>query len=215
MPVNLLPITSPSFIEPSAIERMPDWESLFGNPNPLALEIGCGIGDFVVQMAGENPDLNFIALDFYNKGCLKTARRVDEAGLGNVRVVRDEARSFIERCLPRRSLRRVVINCPDPWPKMRHRKRRLVSPAFVDWLGQFMMPSAEFHFATDFDDYGLAVARFMDGRAGFDNLLAPDPYRHHLEGYPLSKYMRKFMGEGKNIYFVQYRTIPGQGGHHV
>lgn len=203
--MSLIPITSPNFLDADALAGRPDWRLIFGNDNPLVLEIGCGVGDFATQMATLHPDWNFVAIDFYNKGCLKTCKRIDKAGLANVRVVRDEARSFMERCLPRQGLRGVIINCPDPWPKLRHRKRRLVNTEFVAYLAEFLQPGGEFNFATDFDDYGEDVARFMVAQPGFENMLAPDPYRHELAGYPLSKYMRKFMAEGKSIYFVHYR----------
>lgn len=186
---------------------MPDWNVLFGNERPLALEIGCGVGDFVTSMAVLRPELNFVALDYYNKGCLKTCKRIDKAGLDNVLVVRDEACSFITRCIPKGSLRLVIINCPDPWPKKRHRKRRLVNKGFVKFIQEYMAPGAELHFATDFVDYGLDVAAFMPEINGFENQLAPELYRHELQDYPLSKYMRKFMEEGKQIYFVQYGKI--------
>jgi tRNA (guanine-N7-)-methyltransferase len=150
-------------------------------------------------------DWNFVAVDYYNKGCLKTCKRIDKAGLDNVLVVRDEARAFLQRCIPPGSLRAVIINCPDPWPKLRHRKRRLVNAGFMDFISGFMLPGADFFFSTDFDDYGEDVARLMADVAGFENRLAPDPYRHELAGYPLSKYMLKFMAEGKQIYFIQYR----------
>lgn len=203
--MNLIPITSPRFIEPDTLTCMPDWSLIFGNDNPLVLEIGCGVGDFVTRMAVLHPDRNFIALDYYNKGCIKTCKRIDVAGLDNVRVVRDEACSFITRCIPPGLLRMVIINCPDPWPKLRHRKRRLVNAGFVNFLSEYMQQGADLHFATDFDDYGMDVAKLMPAMTGFVNTLVPDLYRHELEGYPLSKYMRKFMGEGKRIYFVQYR----------
>ncbi len=155
----------------------PSWSGIFGNDNPLALEIGCGVGDFIVQMAVLHPDLNFVALDFYNKGCIKTCKRVDKAGLSNVRVLRAEARSFIEACIPAGTLKMVVINCPDPWPKLRHRKRRLVNSGFVDYLSRFMRPEAELYFATDFVDYGLDVAEFMAVQPGFANQLAPEKHK--------------------------------------
>ncbi len=205
--MNLIPITSPRFLPPDILTGTPDWKGIFGNENPLALEIGCGMGDFVTRMAQIHPDWNFIAIDYYNKGCVKTCKRIDGLELNNVRVVRDEARGFMERCIPHESLRAVVINCPDPWPKKRHRKRRLVNAAFVGFLAQFMMPGADFHFATDFDDYGDDVAAMMPGISGFENVLAPDLYRHEREQYPLSKYMIKFMAEGKRIYFIHYRKV--------
>ncbi len=203
--VNLIPITSPRFLGPELLTAMPDWQRVFGNHNPLVLEIGCGVGDFVAQMAALHPERNFIAIDYYNKGCLKTCKRIDKAELDNVRVVRAEVRGFMERCIPSGSLQGVIINCPDPWPKTRHRKRRLVNAEFMGFLSGFMRPGADVHFATDFDDYGEDVAGMMPAIADFANCLAPDLYRHELAGYPLSKYMRKFMAEGKRIYFVQYR----------
>ncbi len=207
--MNLIPISSPRFIPPESLTEMPDWRQIFGNDNPLALEIGCGMGDFIAQMAQLHPDWNFIAIDYYNKGCLKTCKRIDGLELDNVRVVRDEARSFIVRCIPPESLRAIVINCPDPWPKLRHRKRRLVNPEFVRFLSGYMSVGADFHFATDFDDYGEDVSAFMPDLEGFENVLAPDLHRHKREQYPLSKYMLKFMAEGSRIYFVHYRKSAG------
>lgn len=212
--VKLIPITSPRFLAPETVVVMPDWQQIFGNANPLMFEIGCGVGDFAAQMARLHPHWNYLALDYYNKGCIKTCKRADKAGLDNLRVVRDEARSFMERCIPAKSLRAVVINCPDPWPKLRHRKRRLVNPEFIGYLSAFMQPGADLYFATDFVDYGLDVAGMMPDMAGFENILAPDLFRHELEGYPLSKYMLKFMAEGKRIYYVHYRTTVQAGGCH-
>ncbi|MBV5339020.1 MAG: tRNA (guanosine(46)-N7)-methyltransferase TrmB [Deltaproteobacteria bacterium] len=201
----LIPNTSPAFLPWEESGPAPSWGEIFGNDNPLALEIGCGVGDFVVQMAALHPDLNFIALDFYNKGCIKTCKRIDKSGLGNVRVLRAEARSFIDACIPAAALQTVIINCPDPWPKLRHRKRRLVNSGFASYLSRFMEPEADFYFATDFVDYGLDVAEFMDVQPGFVNQLAPDTFRHALAGYPVSKYMRRFMDLGQPIYYVHYR----------
>lgn len=203
----LIPNTSPSFLPWEDNDPAPVWRDVFGNDNLLALEIGCGVGDFVVQMAALHPDQNFIALDFYNKGCIKTCKRIDKSELANVKVLRAEARSFIESCIAPGSLRTVIINCPDPWPKLRHRKRRLVNTEFVAYLHRFMLPGADFYFATDFDDYGTDVGEFMLSQGGFENMLAPDAYRHVLEGYPVSKYMRRFLEEGKQIYYVHYRKL--------
>ena len=201
----LIPIKSASFLPLEDLEPGPKWGDIFGNDHHLALEIGCGVGDFLVQMAALHPEWNFIALDFYNKGCLKTCKRIDKAGLSNVRVLRAEARSFIETFIKPGSLRAVIINCPDPWPKMRHRKRRLVNSIFVANLSRFMLPGGDFYFATDFADYGLDVSAFMTSQEGFENMLESDSYRHTLEGYPVSKYMRRFMDMGQLIYYVHYR----------
>ncbi|MBI1919817.1 MAG: tRNA (guanosine(46)-N7)-methyltransferase TrmB [Geobacter sp.] len=202
---RVIPIESPFFIKEEELEGVPDWQAIFGNDHPLALEIGCGIGDFIVKMAEEHSERNHIAIDFYNKGCLKTCKRVDKAGLTNVRVLRVEARKFIAERIPKESLAAVYINCPDPWPKKKHRKRRMVNRQFVEFLREYLAPGADFYFATDFDDYGIDVAQMMPEVEGFDNCQAPELYSHDIPGYHRTKYMLKFMDEGKRIYFVHYR----------
>lgn len=202
---RMIEIDSPFFLQPDELAAPVEWAAVFGNTNPLALEIGCGIGDFIARTAADNPATNYIAIDFYNKGCDKSCRRLERLGLTNVRVVRDEARKFIAEQIPKGSLAAVHINCPDPWPKKRHRKRRLVNRQFAGFTRDYLAPGGDFYFATDFDDYGIDVAEFMPGVEGYVNMLAPDLYRHELEGYHLSKYMMKFLAEGKRIYFVHYR----------
>jgi tRNA (guanine-N7-)-methyltransferase len=202
---SFIHIESANYLRAEELSLPVDWGEIFGNDNPLALEIGCGIGDFIVKTAADFPERNFIAIDFYNKGCWKTCRRLDRAGLSNVRVLRVEARDFITRMIASGSLSAVYINCPDPWPKKRHRKRRLVNRGFMEFIGGYMSHGADFFFATDFDDYGIEVAGMLAGLEGFANRLSPDLYRHELSEYHLSKYMQKFMAQGKKIYFVHYR----------
>lgn len=202
---SFIHIESSNYLTADALASPADWQAVFGNDQPLALEIGCGIGDFMVKTARDNPDVNFIAIDYYNKGCFKTCRRLDRHELTNVRVLREEARHFIAEKISRGSLSAVYINCPDPWPKKKHRKRRLVNRQFMEFLRDYLAPGADFYFATDFDDYGIDVAGTLPGVEGFENRLAPDLYRHELAGYHLSKYMLKFMGEGKRIFFIHYK----------
>ncbi len=204
---RMIEIRSPLFLGSEDIKSRVEWSTVFGNENPLALEIGCGIGDFMAKTAADFPDRNFIAIDYYNKGCNKTCKRLEKHGIQNVRVLRVEAREFITEQIPEESLCAVYINCPDPWPKLRHRKRRLVNSAFIEFLKGYMQPGADFYFATDFEDYGEDVAQFMPQQQGFQNMQSPDLSRHDLEGYHRSKYMLKFMAEGKNIHFVHYRKI--------
>jgi tRNA (guanine-N7-)-methyltransferase len=208
MTQSFIHIESPNYLRLENLPVPPDWSAVFGNDRPLALEIGCGVGDFMLKTALDQPDTNFIAIDFYNKGCYKSCRRLDRHGVTNVRVLRDEARLFLTDRIPKGSLSAVYINCPDPWPKKRHRKRRLVQREFIEFLLGYLAPGADLFFATDFDDYGLDVAALLPEVAGLENQFAPDQYRHEFPGYHLSKYMRKFMAEGKRIYFVHYKVPP-------
>src|SRR6266545_2766708 len=107
MTQSFIHIESPNYLRAPELSTPADWPALFGNNRPLALEIGCGIGDFIVRTAADQPEANFIAIDFYNKGCYKTCRRIDLEGLTNVRVLREEARQFIRERIPKGSLEAV------------------------------------------------------------------------------------------------------------
>ncbi|MBE0598754.1 MAG: tRNA (guanosine(46)-N7)-methyltransferase TrmB [Desulfuromonadales bacterium] len=207
MTQRMIEITSPVFIPEERLAADPGLTRLFGAERPLALEIGCGIGDFLIQMASRRPELNFLATDIYNKGCLKTCRKVEAAGLDNVRVVRLEARHLLEHHLSPGSLAAVFINCPDPWPKKRHRRRRLVNADFLALLRQFMAPGGELYFSSDFEDYTADVAAALATLPLWHNC-HPLPYLPALESYPISKYMRRFLDQGETIHFLHWRLEP-------
>ena len=204
---SFIQIDSPLYLRAEELPSPADWAALFGNDNPLVLEVGSGTGDFVAKTAADYPGRNFIAIDYYNKGCFKTCRRLEKLGLTNVRVLREEARQFLLERISQGSLVAVHINCPDPWPKKRHRKRRLVNREFLEFLLPYLAPGGDFYFATDFDDYGIDVGEFMPGVAGMTNILSPEPFRYELAGYHLSRYMEKFMAQGKKIHYIHYQKV--------
>jgi tRNA (guanine-N7-)-methyltransferase len=207
MTQRIIPITSANFIADRGLNTPPDWSAIFGNTRPLALEIGCGTGHFVHARAVKQPDINFLAIDIYNKGCLKTCAKIDEAGLRNVRVMRVEARWLMEKGLQRESLAAVYINCPDPWPKKRHRRRRLVNRELLIALAHYLAPDGDFFFSSDFDDYAEDVAGQIRSLKGYRNMLQAD-WAHALDGYPVSKYMQRFLDRGQPIYYIHYRRDP-------
>lgn len=208
MTQRMIEITSPSFIPKNRLSPDHGPDRLFERRRPLALEIGCGIGDFIVQMARQQPEINFLAIDIYNKGCFKTCKKIDAAGLENVRVLRIEARYLMSRYLSPESLSAIYINCPDPWPKKRHRYRRLVNEDFARMALYYLQPAGHFFFSTDFADYAETVAGFFPRLAGYRNEL-PAPMVQSLPGYPLSKYMRRFLDQGLPIHFLHYRREEG------
>jgi len=207
MTQRMIEITSPSFIREEDLTEGTSFDNFFSRPAPLALEVGCGIGDFIEQMARRRPDWNFLAIDIYNRGCYKTCRKVDLNNLGNVRVMRIEARYLMAQFLPPASLAAIYVNCPDPWPKKRHRPRRLVNPEFLKLALHSLQPGGEFVFSSDFTDYAEDVASLFSTGAGFQNQL-PTLYSHALDNYPISKYMRRFLDRGQHIYYVHYRKQP-------
>jgi tRNA (guanine-N7-)-methyltransferase len=109
---SFIHIESPNYLRAENLEKPADWQAVFGNDHPIALEIGCGIGDFIALTAAERPETNFIAIDFYNKGCYKTCRRID--------VQPEEcARPAEEACTIGKNPSSLPpsTNCPDPGRK--------------------------------------------------------------------------------------------------
>ncbi len=204
MTQRIIPITSRNFIADRAPDQPLDWPAIFGNDRPLALEIGCGTGHFILEQALKQPEINFLGIDIYNKGCLKTCAKVDAAGIHNVRVMRIEARWLLEKGLPPEGLAAVYINCPDPWPKKRHQSRRLVNREFLLLLAQYLRPGGEFFFSTDFSHYAEGVAVHLRGLTGYRNMLQND-WAHTPPGYPISKYMQRFLDRGQHIYFMHHQ----------
>lgn len=203
MTQRMIHIDSPIFLREAELNEK-GIAGVFERPQPLVLEIGCGIGDFIVQMAARHPERNYLAIDIYNKGCLKTCRRVELHGLDNVRVMRSEARYLLSQFVAPESLAGVIINCPDPWPKKRHRDRRLVNRHFLELLRCYLAPEADFYFATDFADYAQMVAEIIPTVDGYQNLLQ-NVYTTELNDYPVSKYMRRFLDLGQPIHLFHYR----------
>ncbi len=201
MTQRIIEISSPNFVTELQLESPANFAALFENHNPLCLEIGCGIGDFIEQMATIHPQRNFLAIDIYNKGCYKTCRRIDGAGLGNIRVMRIEARFLLDRYLSLNSLAAVYINCPDPWPKKRHRRRRLVNRDFLRALLYYLQPGGELFFSTDFTDYAEQVAPLVRDLPGYESQLGRLP-ETIPQDYPRSKYMRRFLDKGQPIHFI-------------
>lgn len=204
---RVIPIQSPNFIAQDSLTLPPNWPEIFGNDRPLALEIGCGTGHFIVEQARRYPTRNFLAIDIYNKGCLKTCRKLDLEGIENVRIMRVEARWLLANALQLESLAAVYINCPDPWPKKRHRSRRLVNHGFLTAVAHFMRPDADFFFSTDYIDYAQEVSDVLAYHMAFQNSLESN-WVHHIPGYPVSKYMQRFIEKGQPVYFIHYRRDP-------
>jgi len=205
---RIIPIESPLFLRGEDLGTPADWPAIFGNDHPLALEVGCGIGDFIAKTAADQPGTNFVAIDFYNKGCLKTCARAERLGLTNLRVLREEARQFIVQRMPKGSLAAVYVNCPDPWPKKRHRKRRLFDPATVQRIEECLRPGGELHVATDAGEYWREIVAILAHAAGLASLFPPE-----TRGGRTSSFGIKYLLEGRAIHEGVWRragVAPGE-----
>jgi tRNA (guanine-N7-)-methyltransferase len=130
-----------------------DLDEWFGRSAPVTLEIGPGMGETTAQLAEAEPDVNYLAVDVYPPGLAQLMMRAEEAGLTNLRVMRGDAVVLLEDHLPEASLSAVRIFYPDPWPKKKHHKRRLVQPSLASLVASRLKPGGTMHMATDWEHY--------------------------------------------------------------
>jgi len=130
-----------------------DFATTFGRRAGVVLEIGFGMGETTAQIAAALPERDFIGIEVHAPGVGALLKRIDERGLSNVRVIRHDAVEIVDAMIPRDSLAGIHVYFPDPWPKKRHHKRRLLKPAFVTALAQRLAAGGHLHVATDWEDY--------------------------------------------------------------
>ncbi len=150
-----------------------DLDALFGRRAPRMLEIGFGAGESLLAMATAHPENDYLGIEVYRPGVGRLLNALDEHGITNVRVLRDDAVEVLAKMIPSSSLDAVYLFFPDPWPKKRHHKRRLVQPAFVALIGARLRSGGVFHMATDWEDYAQQMVEVMSAASGFENVAGP------------------------------------------
>jgi tRNA (guanine-N7-)-methyltransferase len=138
-------------------QRPLDLDRVFGRSAPRVLEIGCGMGETTAAIAEAAPGVDFIGVEVHGPGIGSLLNRVHELQLGNVRVIQHDAVEVIAAMIVLASLAGIHVFFPDPWPKKRHHKRRLMKPAFVRELALRLVPSGYLHVATDWEDYAQEI----------------------------------------------------------
>ena len=168
------------------------------------LEIGFGGGEHLIWQARANPDAGLIGCEVFEDGVVKALSAIDEGGLNNVRISTDDAREVLRR-LPGACLDRVFILFPDPWPKKRHVKRRLINRALADQLARVMRPGAELRIGTDIGDYLRTILLSLRGHPGFNwHVQGPADWRLRPVDWPPTRYEAKAGREGRRCYFLRF-----------
>ncbi|MGI9407522.1 MAG: tRNA (guanosine(46)-N7)-methyltransferase TrmB [Hyphomicrobiaceae bacterium] len=171
----------------------------------LWLEIGFGGGEHLVAQARANPPVGFIGCEPFVNGVAKVLGEIERHDLTNIRLHDDDARQVIN-WLSNRALDRCFILFPDPWPKKRHAKRRLVAPDFVSDLARVMKPGAEFRFATDIDDYVTTGLHAVLASGYFDwPVETAGDWRIRPADWPATRYEAKAEREGRQRYYFSFR----------
>ncbi len=173
----------------------------------VVFEIGFGGGEHLAHMARHHPDTGFIGAEPYLNGYAKMLVRIEESGLGNVRLQHDDARDSLNR-LRAASLDRVDLLYPDPWPKRRHRKRRFVGADTLDILARVLKPGGLFRFASDIPDYTAWTLRHVlaDTRFRWTARCAND-WRVPWPGWPGTRYEAKALREGRVPAYLAFERL--------
>jgi tRNA (guanine-N7-)-methyltransferase len=177
-------------------------EQLFGRRAPLVLEIGFGDGCFLVDLASRHPEWNLLGVEISPGSVRRARRRILQAGLQNVRLYLGQARFLVRNVLPPRSLHCVYVNFPDPWPKERHRERRLLQPAFFALLSTRLEAAGTLRLTTDDAPY-FAFALEAAQQTGLFRVEVTDPPPETLQ----TKYARKWQAQKKSIYHAVFHKV--------
>lgn len=177
-----------------------DFKQLFGNQRPVILEIGFGNGDATWQMAQQNPTENYIGVEVHKPGVGHLLLQLEKQGIGNVRVACEDGVVFLKQRIANASLEGLRLYFPDPWPKKRHHKRRIVQPAFIDLLADKLAAGGILHFATDWQNYAEHMLEILRANPAFENLSETGDYCPRPAWRPMTKYEKRGERLGHEVY---------------
>lgn len=184
--------------------------NLFGRRAPLVLEIGFGNGESLAAMAAADPEMDYLGIEVYLPGIGHLLLRAVELGLTNLRIMCADAVEILERQLPDECLDRVQIFFPDPWPKARHRKRRLIQPPFVSLLVRKLKPAGQLHVATDCEDYARSILDVLSAASGLTNRATGDGFALRPAYRSPTKFEQRGWSLGYNVWDMLFERCDCQ-----
>lgn len=183
---------------------MLDYAAVFGNDNPVVLEIGFGMGKSLVEMCQANPQLNYIGIEVHTPGVAKLLRDAEDFGVENLRVFECDAIEVLEQCIPDSSLQTMQLYFPDPWHKKRHNKRRIVQPKFAQDIRKKLKIGGTFHMATDWEHYAEHMLEVMEVAEGYENTAGKGNYHPRPDFRPLTKFENRGEKLGHGVWDLIY-----------
>ena len=180
------------------------FNKIFGNDNDVTLEIGFGMGIATAEIAEANPQKNYLGVEVHRPGIGRLLWEIEKRALCNIRIIEHDAAAVTEKMIPSGSLNAVHIFFPDPWPKKKHRKRRLVQRPFTEKLAECLKPGGYLYMVTDWEDYALAALEELTAGASLRNahegFAPPQPWR------PATKFEQKGLAKShaiRELFFVK------------
>lgn len=178
------------------------WNELFGNDNPIHIEVGCGKGNFISGMAKAHPDVNYIAVELCIDVMVIAVEKAFESNVSNVKFINADARLLAE-CFAEGECGRVYLNFSDPWPKSGHYKRRLTYKDFLDIYRRILTDDGEIHFKTDnMHLFEFSICSFSQNNFKLKNV-SLDLHNSNFEGNVMTEYEQRFSELGQPIYRLE------------
>lgn len=201
----------PSFgIDPP--QGMLDLDEAFDRSAPRTLEIGFGNGESLAALALRHPDRDYLGVEVHEPGIGHLLLAIERLGLRNLRLIRHDAVEVVEGWLPDACLDEVLVFFPDPWPKKRHQKRRLIQPAFLDSLARVMVPEGRLHLATDWANYADAMLAACEASPWFDNATPGGGFSPRPSARQLTRFERRGLRLGHEVFDLACRRNDRQAG---
>ena len=179
------------------------FEVLYERQAPLILEIGFGMGETTATIAKAHPEQDFLGVEVFNAGVGALLNRIEEQEIGNIRIIQHDAVEVLKSMIPAGNLAGVHIYFPDPWPKKRHHKRRLIQPALIELLASRMAPDAYLHCATDWEHYAHQMLEVLGASPLLTNTcegFCPRP-----EHRPLTKFEARGLRLGHGVFDLIFK----------
>ncbi|MEV6028993.1 tRNA (guanosine(46)-N7)-methyltransferase TrmB [Streptomyces sp. NPDC052036] len=197
-------------------QRTVDLTELFGNPRPVVLEIGFGMGEATARMAADDPGTNILAVDVHTPGQGNLLALAERNHLTNLRVANGDAIILLREMLAPDALDGLRVYFPDPWPKKRHQKRRLIQPEFLSLAAARLKPGALVHCATDWEPYAEQMLEVLTAHPGLENTQPEGGYAPRPAFRPLTRFEGQGLDKGhvvNDLLFrrVQHRDQPSAG----
>jgi len=190
--------------------RLPSFADVFHGERPVEIEIGCGKGKFLIARALEEIDINFLGIDVVWKWMKFGVARSKKRELSNIRFIKADARELIRFGLASESVSVFHIYFPDPWPKRRHRKRRLITGEFMALLHSRLVPNGLIELATDYEDYYLQMKRAVV-QSGVNWSRVDESANHRLfDGMRKTNYELKYESAGRTLHYVELEKQNGE-----
>jgi tRNA (guanine-N7-)-methyltransferase len=182
-----------------------DFPAIFGRQAPVVVEVGSGMGETTARIAREHPETDYLAIEVHAPGVGSLLKQLADESISNVRVVRHDAVEVLRDMVPPASLAGLHVFFPDPWPKKRHHKRRLIQPEFVRLAAERLAPGGYFHVATDWQEYAEHVLQVLT----LEKLLAntAENYAPRPATRPETKFERRGLKLGHGVWDIVFTRI--------